>query len=522
MNMTEATYRTKLPANECLIAFLEADARLMSQLERQFYVDWVVRGEDPDELVKQYLVFYKINTRQANSIRKSVEGKIEALKECQKRQIADLQGQIKSAKGVIRKWDKTVKNVAKRQGRKRNPIFPAPGSQQALRFKIHNKKRRVAQLEARLKRLQNNPSRLIFGGRKLWKTQFHLDTNGHDSHEGWRRDWDSHRASGFLCVGRADDRLGNANAQLDLEGNLRLRVPYCLEEPFGSWVELRGVNFPYGQEAINQAIQGGRKLTHRFISKGGTWYLHTTVDLPLTSRPHRPGMMGVDLNPDEIGWAISDRDGNLVKAGCIRYDLKGKSSNQSEQILALAVKELVEIALEHQVPITIEKLDFTEKKQTLRERGKHYASMLSGFAYNKFYQLLTSRCNREGVKLLRCNAAYSSLIGIVKLMPMYGLNSATAAALVLARRGQRFSERLPARVTRLLQVDDTRHVWNYWRTLSKKLKGLARHSFFDSNLLEQVLEVTPSMTAKVADRQGATALSTQEVSRQVAFGLPSG
>ncbi|MGK7874283.1 MAG: hypothetical protein AB4426_13520, partial [Xenococcaceae cyanobacterium] len=128
----------------------------------------------------------------------------------------------------------------------------------------------------------------------------------------------------------------------------------------------------------------------------------------------------------------------------------------------------------------VEKLDFTEQKRKLREKGFHYSSMLSSFAYSKFDELLTSRCARSGVKLLHHNPAWSSLIGMTKFMTRYGMSSATAAALVMARRGQRFSERLGARYARLLQVDGKRHVWNHWRTFRTKLVlKLPRHRFFD-------------------------------------------
>ncbi|NES85024.1 MAG: hypothetical protein F6K10_28425 [Moorea sp. SIO2B7] len=69
---------------------------------------------------------------------------------------------------------------------------------------------------------------------------------------------------------------------------------------------------------------------------------------------------------------------------------------------------------------------------------------------------------------------------MTKFMKRYGMSSATAAALVMARRGQRFSERLPARYARLLQVDGKRHVWNHWGMFKRKLvKELPRHRFFD-------------------------------------------
>lgn len=75
----------------------------------------------------------------------------------------------------------------------------------------------------------------------------------------------------------------------------------------------------------------------------------------------------------------------------------------------------------------------------------------------------------------------------------YGMNSASAAALVLARRGQGLSERLPASYARLAQVDASRHVWNHWGTFKKRLaSGLSRHQFFNNSALEQAFVVRPS------------------------------
>lgn len=348
--------------------------------------------------------------------------------------------------------------------------------------------------------MKSHPPRLIFGGKKLWKAQFNLEANQYSTLENWQQDWDNRRHSQFLSVGKALDRQGNRSAQWFDDGTLRISVPPALRKDFGEFMEVPGVTFPYGQNDIEAALKQGIALTHRFIYKDNAWYLHTTVKraIALFKTHFSAGMMGIDLNPKEVGWAITDTQGNLVKAGSIRYNLEQKTTNQAEHILALAVKELVQIALHHQVPITVEKLDFTEKKRNLREKGKRYSKMLSGFAYSKFDELLTSRCDREGVKLLHRNAAWSSLIGMVKFMKRYGMSTATAAALVIARRGQGYSERLPAKYARLLQVDGNRHVWNHWGAFKKKLaQVLPRHSFFalDAAIHDHVVRLEVAVNA---------------------------
>ncbi len=106
--------------------------------------------------------------------------------------------------------------------------------------------------------------------------------------------------------------------------------------------------------------------------------------------------------------------------------------------------------------------------------------MLSSFAYAKFADLVKSKSRLAAIQVISVNPAYSSLIGMVKYMSLYGLNSGTAAALVLARRSLRLSERLPRVLYALLSpVDDNKHVWSYWGRRSKLVSGCRRHSFFE-------------------------------------------
>lgn len=504
----QVTQSTKLPPFTKLYEFLDEYAALINSATRQFYVDWQIAKHHPTKLIAEYQNRYGLTWHQVNSIHRYLKGKVDSIKECLKRQIANIEGQINAAQQTVKKLDKQVKDAVKRANKKRNPELPEAGSQQKLRFRIHQKKRRIAHLQAKLERLKNTAPRLIFGGQKLWKAQFNLEANGYATLEEWRMDWEYYRNRQFGLVGKASDVQGNRSVQWFPAGFLRISVPPALRGKYGDFIELHGVQFPYGQDVIETALSNGQAVTHCFINKEGEWYLHTSVDRkPVKLKTYAwGGMMGVDLNPQEVGWAITDVSGNLVKYGQVKFDLTGLTSQQAEQILSLVVKQVVEIALQYAVPIVVEQLDFTSKKRHLREKSNRYARMLSGFAYNKFDQLLTSRCERLGVQLLHKIAAWSSLIGLVKYMRKYGMNSASAAALVLARRGQGFSERLPASYARLAQVDEatcvrgfpplskvagaSRHVWNHWGTFKKRLvSGLERHQFFNKSVLDQTFVV---------------------------------
>ena len=201
-------------------------------------------------------------------------------------------------------------------------------------------------------------------------------------------------------------------------------------------------------------------------------------DIPWISH-RKNGAIGIDLNVDNIAWAYCDREGNLKDKGQITINLTDKSSGQAKHILSLAISQILDKATQYECPVVIEKLDFSSKKARVREHGKPYARMLSQFAYSKFSELVRSKSKLQAIQVIEINPAYSSLIGMVKFMSLYGLNSGTCASLVLARRSLRLSERLPKVCNALLEpVDNSKHVWTYWARISKLLKGCHRHSYF--------------------------------------------
>jgi IS605 OrfB family transposase len=323
---------------------------------------------------------------------------------------------------------------------------------------------------------------LIFGSKKLWHAQFNLEENGDKNPEQWLTDWRSARSSQFTLVGSKDETWGNQNCQLKADGTLKIRVPSGYESIFGKYYKVENLRFPYGQKEIEYALNNQQALTFRFVRKEEKWYVFCSLDLPEVPSPTRQqnGMIGVDLNPSVIGWAYCDAEGNLKAKGQIAINVQDKSQNQTKAIIGDAVKQLVDLAGLYGCPITIESLDFSRKKATMKAQGVRYSRMLSNFAYSCFHQMLVSRAFRLGIEVREVNPAYSSLIGLLKFMSLYGLSSDTAAALVLARRAFRKSERIPTKSARLVQVDSSRHVWSFWNALNKKLKGRKRHSFFNS------------------------------------------
>ena len=266
--------------------------------------------------------------------------------------------------------------------------------------------------------------------------------------------------------------------------------------------------YEQGYEWIKDAIKANRALSYRVYSKDFRWFIACSTDVPLpnlTSLPRRYGCLGIDINPSVLGWTYVDADGNLKKHGQIELNLHSRSSGQIEATLHDAARQLVTIAQGFACPIVIENLDFQNKKSKLREEGKRYARMLTGFTYSKITEQLSQKCELAGIELIKVNPAYSSTIGLVKFMKPYGLSSDTAAAMTLARRAMRLSERIPTQ-NAYPAVTAGKHVWAAWYVLHNKLKSLRRHQYF--TLANSQLEVM--LSSESQDRRGSKPKGTSK------------
>jgi IS605 OrfB family transposase len=248
------------------------------------------------------------------------------------------------------------------------------------------------------------------------------------------------------------------------------------------------VNMSSRKLAISHAILTDYLLTDaqtwHFYYKDGKWCVavsFTPSEVKQVSRSVDYGCIGIDMNPGSIGWAYIDAVGNLKAHGQIPLQTGLPKGKQQAQIVK-ACRELSALATKYHCPVVGEELDFTSKKEQLRERGKKYARMLSGWAYSEFFKLLNYILSNRGIELITVNPAYSSIIGLVKYLRMYGLASDEAAALVIARRGMRLSEKIPGSLTALVEVNSTKHVWSLWNQLNKKIKSsgivTTRHCYY--------------------------------------------
>ena len=135
--------------------------------------------------------------------------------------------------------------------------------------------------------------------------------------------------------------------------------------------------------------------------------------------------------------------------GRIALNLSG-SAEQNRDRLGVAVAALLQVARRHGAAIALETLDFTRARAQLRSSSRRLKRLLSSLAYNKFFDILSSRCAREEVAVISVNPAWSSVLGQANHAGVRGVSLDQGAAAVLARRALGLRERVRPAVARRL------------------------------------------------------------------------
>jgi len=475
--MQTSTYTTLIrsddisPEKESL---LSAYAALFGRVERKLYASLCADKMTANERKSHFVSKHQISGRQYNAILRTLTGKLDSKRELNKLYQSEKKERIEAVSGTISRLQSQAEMLSKTGG--------VPSEIQKIRFKAHQKSRYRARLTEQLGKIANNAGKIpsmCFGSKKLFDKQFFLKENNLKNHAEWLEEWRSARSSQFMVLGSKDETCGNQGAQLyvDNDGNFRLslRLPDALG---GGRAELSGFDFSYGKSNIlaacaenerrraanvkeltrsspwvpdrktgelrpqtkNEVLANyGQPLTMRFMRHKFGWTLAVTVEEPApeeASGSYENGCLGVDVNADHLAVCVVTPDGNkrYVENVPCPASARGLTTGQRMAMIGDAVKRIIEIGKTYGVGVGIEKLDFSRKKQALKEtENKRHRTMLSAFAYNMVLSLIERRCYREGLPCKAVNPAMTSIIGMFKYHSTQNTTH-QAAAQVIARR----------------------------------------------------------------------------------------
>ena len=240
----------------------------------------------------------------------------------------------------------------------------------------------------------------------------------------------------------------------NVKGNPEIRIEYIkkLDE-----IKLKlfdryfNVKIPKSHSSTFSLFNYNCQASRIAFNNKGKLVVHITYSYikPIELRKFKPskGTIGIYIGPKEIAVCLVKNDGNPFKyVHFSTGNLLDKRTEETERELSLILDQIIKLGEEHEfTKITIENLEF---KDDYKHKSNKLNRMLKKFPYQKFEDLLTSKCFRTGMKLRKINPAYTSVIGIYKysnrdnLSPNHNSKSKDlSAALAIGRRGLGFREK---------------------------------------------------------------------------------
>ena len=349
---------------------------------------------------------------------------------------------------------------------------------------------RKNRFEEELKRLKTKISSVVFGSKKLFKSQYTKEEYK-NNHSAWVQKWEQRRYNQMTISGRKDSGSGNFVFKYNPD-----EKSLGFHTPSGINVRIGNISFPYGQEKVENTIQKQMDCKNKrkygkpigwSLEDHGTYYLIKCIVNEEENRyvnfSRADGIIGIDCNVDHFAVSNINKKGQLLSSWPLKFDIYNKKSNQITKIIEAEAIELVNIAIRENKPIAIEKLDTTKSKVSNRYGNKKANFKMSMFAYDKMISAIKSRAEKMGVAVFEVNPAYTSQIGKMKYMKRFGISIHEAASFVIARRAMGFKEKLPPVLGALLpEKIIVSHHWVQWGYVSKILKDIHSHSFYLSEL----------------------------------------
>ena len=377
---------------------------------------------------------YNISMRTANSIIKTVQGRINSIKELKKTEIKQKKYKLEKISEELEKLIPILLDLKLKA--EKNDIKDLT--------KYRNLKTKIAFLKIRKDKLINkinslnyqietNKFKITFGTKKLFKQNLEEFLKKRDNQ--------------IIFVGSREEKGCNQPFQLNYVSKInqfiiKIRKDFKYKNEKGENRYVYGKCFFNNHKKQLKEILKSKNspLTYRIIEKNNKYYLQCIFEinnnnLSLTRNTY--GTIGIDFNKGFVAISQINKYGHLVKTDKMTY--RFKSGNKTKNDLLLIINKLTKLAIKTGKDLVIEDLNFLKiKSKATKEKskkGKKYNKMLHSLAYRIFLNKTEQICNKKDVGLIKVNPAWTSWIAKNKFCDKMKLNIHTGASFVIARRG---------------------------------------------------------------------------------------
>ena len=382
---------------------------------------------------------YNISKRTANSIIKTVQGKINSIKELKKTEVKQNQYKLER---ISKKLEKLMPVLLDLKLKARENDIKDLTKYRNLKTKVAFLKMRKDKLVNQIKslnhQLETNKFKITFGTKKLFKQSLEEFLNKRDNQ--------------MIFLGSKEETSCNNTFQLRYVPKInqfimKVRKDFKYKNTKGEERYVYGKYFFNNHKKLLKEILQSKNspLTYRIIQRNNKYYLQCIFEIDnynLNLTNNTQGTIGVDFNKGFVAISQTNKYGHLVSIDKMTY--RFGNGNKTENDLLLIINKLAELAIHTGKDIVVEDLNFlkTKSKATKGEskNGKQYNRMLHSLAYKTFLDKTEQICNKRNVGLIKVNPAWTSWIAKNKFCDKMKLNVHTGAAFVIARRGMNIKD----------------------------------------------------------------------------------
>ena len=382
---------------------------------------------------------YSISKRTGTSIIKTVQGRINSIKELKKTEIKQNQYKLEKISKKLEKLNPVLLDL-KLKAEKNNikDLIKYRNFKTKIAFMKIRKDKLINKIKSLDYQIKTNRFKITFGSKKLFMQNSEEFLNKRDNQ--------------IIFIGSRDETSCNQTFQLKYVSKInqfiiKMRKDFKYKNKKGE--ERYAYGKCYFNNHKNKLIEvlksKNSPLTFRIIKRKNKYYLQCMFEIDnkniiLTRRNY--GVIGVDFNKGFLAVSQTNKYGHLVKTDKMTY--RFGSGSKTENDLLLIINKLTKLAIYTGKDIVIEDLNFLKtKSKTVKgksENGKTYNKMLHSLAYKMFLNRTEQICNRKNVGLIKVNPAWTSWIAKNKFCDKMKLNIHTGASFVIARRGMNIKD----------------------------------------------------------------------------------
>jgi len=332
------------------------------------------------------------------------------------------------------------------------------------------------------KELGNNPKKVIFGGKDLFKKLQKRHINGKE-YQKLKTKWQERRKGNLYSRGDKSKK-GNLNTRIEVKENgTFLRINVGERKYVYAKIQAGYKKNKRREELLQEIVESNIPYSVELKLKNGNIYAYFAIEeeYPEIKITKEKGVIGIDVNayPDNISWAETDEKGNLISyRNMPMTELASGSKDKREYFRWQYAHEIVKIAKEKGKAIVIEGLDIKNKGKRGDFSGRKSRRIRHNFSYKSLLSKIKALAKREGIEVIEVNPSYTSIIGMLKYAPQYMITKDIAAAYVIARRGLSKEEKIPGNYIKFLNaltVDELEELKEHVKKTVKNIHLKKKH-----------------------------------------------